>query len=479
MTHTVPIKPRTGALALFSLLPLLWSAHARAADSEVDTDDDKDDAPVAAKSEAAPAASSKPTEGAKGPAHESLVAPTPAPVEPEEPPPVGPVERLPPTAYPEWKTRGISGGSLAFSGNMHGMPWPYYPKTGIGVSGSLWIDTGYETIKRGNPTDSNAKDLVSQGRAVLRVTPTYSSGSWYAQAQTELVGNKDQSVAQPNVVDIDDLWIRAGQWKTWDVQLGRFEAFEVYHFGMGMDLNTLERLGAAGSSTRSPPDVFELGGSSNIVYRQSGITNLAAHFYPTDFLRLEMLGQFGFDTASGIDTIGARPAAVLDLGWMKLKAAADVRKQFPAVSSSKESRTLQGGSAALQFVVDPILELGVNLAYGSIRHYSPTNSTDPNATLGDFDTAGSVKDLDLGGFANFRAADGLVVGAGLNENQETDQQAGSFAHVQGFGAIQYLVLKQLYIKLVGAYAVGHLAPGGVTAWNNTMESGRLRLLYLF
>ena len=116
---------------------------------------------------------------------------------------------------------------------------------------------------------------------------------------------------------------------------------------------------------------------------------------------------------------------------------------------------------------------------GSIRHYSPTNSTDPNATLGDFDTAGSVKDLDVGGFANFRLADGLVVGGGVNDNQETDEQAGSFAHVQAFGAVQYLVLKQLYIKLVGAYAIGHLAPGGVPAWNNTMESGRVRLMYLF
>ena len=184
-------------------------------------------------------------------------------------------------------------------------------------------------IKRGNPTDSNAKDLVSQGasrfscHADLFVWQLVRSGSNRVRH-----GNKDQSVAQPNVVDIDDLWIRAGQWKTWDVQLGRFEAFEVYHFGMGMDLNTLERLGAAGSSTRSPPDVFELGGNSNIVYRQSGITNLAAHFYPTDFLRLEMLGQFGFDTASGIDTMGLRPAAVFDLGWMKLKGALDVRKQF-------------------------------------------------------------------------------------------------------------------------------------------------------
>jgi len=362
---------------------------------------------------------------------------------------------------------------------MHGMPWPYYPKTGIGVSGSVWVDTGYEAIKRTNTAEANTKQLVSQGRAVLRVTPTLSSGSWYAQAQGEFVGNEDQSVAQPNVVDIDDLWIRAGQWKSWDLQLGRFEAFEVYHFGMGLDLNTLERLGAQGSQTRNPPDVFELGGNSNIVYRQSGPTNLAAHFYPTDTLRVELLGQFGFDTASGIDTIGARPALVFDVGWLKLKAAGDVRKQFPSLSSSKESRTLQGGAAALQFVVDPYFELGGNFAYGSIKHYSPTNSTDPNAAQGDFDTAGSLTDLDAGGFANLRIVDGLVLGTGANYNQEKDEQAGIFTHLQAFGAVQVRALPQLYIKLVGAYAKGHLAPGGVAAWDNTMTSARLRLLYVF
>jgi len=389
----------------------------------------------------------------------------------------GPVERLPSSAYPEWQVRGIPGGSL--SGTMHGMPWPYYPKTGIGISGSIWVDTGYEVVKRGNPTDAASKLLVSQGRAVLRATPTFSSGSWYAQGQAELVGNKDQSVAQPNIVDIDDLWIRAGQWKKWDLQLGRFEAFEVYHFGMGMDLNTLERLGATGSQTRSPPDVFELGGNSNIVYRQSGPTNLAAHFYPTDYLRFEILGQFGFDTASGIDTIGARPAAVFDIGWLKFKAAGDVRRQFPSVSSSKEQRTVEGGSAALQFVFNPHVEAGVNFAYGQIKHYSPASVTNPNATLGDFDTAGSVTDSDFGGFANFRVIDGLVVGAGANYNQETDEQAGVFTHLQSFGAVQVRMLEHLYVKAVRAYAKGHIAPGGAAAWDNTMTSGRVRLLYLF
>jgi hypothetical protein len=248
---------------------------------------------------------------------------------------------------------------------------------------------------------------------------------------------------------------------------------------MGMDLNTLERLGATGSSTRSPPDVFELGGNSNIVYRQSGPTNLALHAYPSDYLRLELLGQFGDDTASGIDTVGVRPAAVLDFGIVKLKVAGDLRKQFPAVSSSKESRTLRGGAAALQFVLDPYLEGGLNFAYGSIDHYGATNTTDPNATLGDFDTKGSVTDSDVGGFLNARVAEGLLIGAGVNNNQEINQQSGAFAHLQTFAAVQYVVLKQLYIKVVGAYAKAHIAEGGVAAWDNTMQSARVRLLYLF
>lgn len=390
---------------------------------------------------------------------------------------VGPVERLPPSAFPEWRTRGIPDGSLRTT--FHGMPWPYLPKNSLGISGSLWIDTGYQSVKRGNPSDPDSKLVLSQGRGVLRFTPTVSSGDWYAQGQAELVGNKDQSVAQPLSADLDDLWIRAGKWKAWDVQLGRFEAFEVYHFGMGMDLNTLERLGALGASTRSPPDVFELGGNSNIVYRQSGPTNIAFHAYPTETIRLELLSQVGFDTASGIDTVGGRPALVFDLGFLKLKGAANYRRQFPSSNASKERRTVMGGSAAIQFVIDPILEFGVNTAFGKIRHYNPTNATDPNAELGDFDAVGSVTDFDTGGFANVRLAEGLVLGAGVNYNQQKDEAAGIFTHLQSFGALQYRVMKSLYVKAVGAYAKGHIAPGGVPSWDNTMTSGRLRVQYLF
>lgn len=401
-----------------------------------------------------------------------------APEEPKNPEPAGPpaeaspavVERLPPSAYPTWQTRGLEGSSLGLS--MHGVPWPYYPKTGVGVSGSVWVDFGYETIERGDPTQSNDKFLLNQSRAVLRATPTYSDGSWYVQAQTELVANGDQSTPQPLNLGADDLWLRTGQWKSWDIQAGRFEAFEVYHFGMGMDVNTLERKGPT-DTVRPPPEVP---GLTQFVYRQN-VGNLAIHKYFGDVLRLELLGQYGFD--AGLNSYGVRPAAVLDLGVLKVKAAANVRKQFALSDKSKEERFRRGGTAALQLVVDPYFELGVNYSAELVDHYSPQNAADPNAERGSFDGLGSVTTTAFGGFANARVVRRLLVGAGMNLIHETDQVQGEFSTLQGFGAIQYLLGGQLYLKLVGGYAKANLHPGGKEAWENTMLSGRLRLMYLF
>lgn len=380
------------------------------------------------------------------------------------------VERLPGSAFPSWKTRGLKGSSLGLS--MHGMPWPYYPKTGVGVSGSLWVDFGYETIKRGDPTQSNDKFLLNQSRAVLRATPTYSDGSWYVQGQSELVANGDQSTPQPLNLGADDLWIRTGRWKDWDIQAGRFEAFEVYHFGMGMDVNTLERKGPT-DTTRQPPEVP---GLNQFVYRQN-VGNLALHKYVGDSLRLELLGQYGFD--AGLNSYGVRPAAVFDLGWLKLKAAANIRKQFALSDKSKEQRFRRGGTAAAQVVLDPYVEFGINYSAELVDHYSPQNAADPGAERGSFDGLGSTTTIAYGGFANARVVDDLLVGAGMNWVDEEDQVQGRFSTQQGFGAIQYLVGGQLYLKLVGGYAKATLHPGGKPAWDNTMLSGRLRLMYLF
>ena len=57
----------------------------------------------------------------------------------------------------------------------------------------------------------------------------------------------------------------------------------------------------------------------------------------------------------------------------------------------------------------------------------------------------------MGGFANVRMIEDLVIGVGLNNTKKIDQKYkngcyGEFGHLQGFAAIQYLVKKQLYIK---------------------------------
>jgi hypothetical protein len=399
----------------------------------------------------------------------------------------GIVERLPPSAYPSWKTRGIYGGSLWLSGSFHGTPWPYYPKTGIGVSGYAWFDTGYSNIARGTMSASEPHEenyMLQQGRAVLRVTPTYSSGDWYLQGQAELVANKDQTQGQSNgVADVDDVWLRTGHWKSWDVQIGRFEGFEVYHFGMGMDLHTLEREGAL-DRLKPAPDV---GGLNWGYLRPRGVGRGALHFYPTDFVRIEILAQAGNE--SGLNTLGGRPALVLDFGILKLKAAGHYHRQFVVNDTDRQAVYTHGGTAAAQIVLDPRLELGANLDYHYIDRYSGSAT---GSSVLNFDPRGSYTSVSMGGFLNARLVGDLIAGVGANYNTKTDALEaldangaptgvfGNFTHLQTFAAVQYIIRKQLFVKVVGGYALAHLAPtDGMGIWDNSMVSGRIRLLYLF
>ena len=76
---------------------------------------------------------------------------------------------------------------------------------------------------------------------LLRVTPTYSFADWFVQGQVELVGTENQGVGREisgGAADTDDLWLRLGQWNRWDFQVGRFEGWEVFHLGMGLDQNS-------------------------------------------------------------------------------------------------------------------------------------------------------------------------------------------------------------------------------------------------
>ena len=384
---------------------------------------------------------------------------------------LGVIERLPESAYPSTPIRGLYGGSLWMT--FHGLQWPYYPKTGIGVSGYTWVDTGYESLRIGNTASHSVKYLVQQGRLLLRATPTWSDGSWFVQGQAEIVANKDQSVAPPLTVEADDMWIKVGKWGVFDVQAGRYEAWEIYHFGMGMDLYTLERQGA---SDPNGGDAAQVYGVTYAFYRPANIGEVAVHLYPTQFLRFELGSQVGNE--SGQNAYAARPVGVLDFGWMKLKAGAEYKDLKPQQEGFKAETKQWGYGASLQFIVDPIVEFGLNGARG-FQDFTDSqgvhNDTQSNATYS------------VGAFANARIVEDLLVGGGINytftEDQQFDTRLGRFEdfdHWQAFGAIQYLLWKQLYLKAVFGYALANINHNnGGLVYNNEMLSGRLRLLFLF
>jgi hypothetical protein len=396
------------------------------------------------------------------------------------------VEQLPANAYLEPKTRGLRGGSLWLT--LHGYQFPYMPavpgKSGlrIGLSGSAWVDTSYRKVDSGLATqtgDANLHDWRQQGRFVGRITPTYSShDGWFVQAQGELVLNtaSDTTVAM-HAENTDDLFVRLGKWRLADITAGRFQGWEVYHFGMGLDLNTLERDGARTDRTQ-PPGIY---GVTHLWDRMDGPGKVAAHFYPTDFLRFELLGVVG---SYSNNQMGIRPVGILDFGWVKLKVGTEYEKQTPRAQSANFKGKIEnrGFGGALQFVIDPYIEFGINGAQGLTDNYG--NSGVLDAGLSETRTS-------LGGFANGRIYGPLLVGAGVNstrrnnlkENATTGENDVS-THLQAFGAIQYTLFNSFHIKLVVAYADAHynmLSDEAAMRQNfhNKALSGRLRLMYLF
>jgi hypothetical protein len=433
--------------------------------------------PPAAPEQAAPAAQA-PAQTAQPTAPNAEPVPSAAPSES-----LGPIERLPATAYPEPRVRGIRGGSLWLT--FHGLQWPYYPKTGIGVSGSVWVDTAYQRLTPGEPLAGSpgiqvpkTTAFLQQARLVLRATPTWSNGTYFVQGQGEFVAARLDSATQI-IWSADDIWVRAGKWNAFDVQVGRYEAWEVYHFGMGLDLYTFERNGALGGPN-TPPQIY---GVTYAFYRPDTVGQGAIHVYPTDWLRFELGSQYGPESVQGggggLNTLAIRPVAVLDLGWLKAKAGAEFRDLTPSQEGQKQEFLQRGVGGALQVIVDPYVEFGVNAAF---RHQEQRTQDGTISTAGTFDS------FSVGGFANGRVVENLLVGAGVNYTylEDTTPQINvprhdNFDHLQTFGAVQYMLFKQLFIKAVVAYALADLLPLPAvgTLYKNEMVSGRLRLMFLF
>lgn len=395
------------------------------------------------------------------------------------------IERLPPAAYPEPRVRGVVGGSLWL--NMHGLQWPYMPGqqpgvagTRIGFSGYGWVDTSYRDVDSGLPDDDpSLKEWRQQSRFLLRATPTHNAdGGWFVQGQGEIVLNGQAPTRTEEDIVADDLYVRIGKWNLFDITAGRFQGWEVYHLGMGLDLFTVERDGALTDNNDNRPVDFY--GLTYFWDRPNGPGRVAAHYYPTDYLRFELLGQVG---SSGLNVLGVRPVGILDVGLVKVKLGAEygneTARQQSAVSRDRVER--RGVAGSVQLVLEPRLEAGAAFAHALVDTWN---------AQGTFDPGRSTTTTSYGGFASLRVIDPVILGAGGTYTQEnnlnldvTGRLNDERSHLQLFGAAQYALWNQLFLKLVVAHANAHFNPLSETPpiveVRNKSLSARLRLFYLF
>lgn len=392
------------------------------------------------------------------------------------------VERLSGEAYPSSPVRGIAGGSLYY--NMHGLQWPYLPARGaapevrLGFSGFAWVDTSYQDVDSGLPeTDPSLKAWRQQSRMVVRASPTYSRpDGWFVQGQGQMVMIGAAPTRTDQFIVADDLYVRIGKWKTFDVTAGRIQGWEVYHLGMGLDLNTVERDGARTDNNR-PVDLYML---THFWDYPNGPGRIAAHYYPTDYLRFELMGEVG---GAGLNVLALRPVAILDLGVVKVKAGAEYGEQTPREQAAdrKDKNERRGFGGSVQTVLEPYLEAGVSVAHSLVDVYN---------FQGVLDAGGSSTTTSYGGFVNVQAVDGLIFGAGANYTEEhnlkvdvTGTLNDERSHLQVFGAAQYFIWDQFLIKAVVAYANAHWNPLSdpppIAEFRHKMTSGRLRLMYRY
>jgi hypothetical protein len=204
---------------------------------------------------------------------------------------------------------------------------------------------------------------------------------------------------------------------------------------------------------------------------------VAFHLYPYRYLRIELLSQYG--GIGQFNEIAGRPAVIFDIGWLKLKAAAEYQWLTARNEGDRDEQRNRGVAASAQFVYAPFVEGGLNYGYSNNRIFTPA---------GIVDTTRSAELSSVGFFVNARPVEDLLVGIGLNyvstanEHFNTATGYADFAtNTQGFVAIQYLVWKQVFVKLVGAYGNSRFEQSfnSSAPYNDTMYSARLRVLYLF
>lgn len=333
--------------------------------------------------------------------------------------------------------------------------------TDIVLSGYFWGDTGYmaRTNAQQGQYDQNVSYL--QGRFVLGAGLTRTLGDFYGSAKVEFLGLVNEFARSQYEPHTLDAYVRVGHKRWFDVQVGRFLAWEIYHRGQGIEFWTAEEAGALGG-----PALYWLDLTRG--YRNESGQG-AIHFYPFELLKFELAAVYGQENNQ--NTYGLRPA--LHFTWKDLQflAGYETLQLRPQTTADKVQSTTHGWAARLQYTFFKRATLGANFGQVFINSIDIQGLVDSDRSLDKY-TVGGFADVDLWNFS---------LGLGYHHTNQLNLQGENNRHHQAFGSLLYrLPLPGLSVKAVYGFALAHIEDLDTrSAWENHVHSFRLRISYEF
>ena len=370
-------------------------------------------------------------------------------------------------------------------------------------SGGLELDIGYAAYQAEEESIIDDRFYDHRGRFVLGPLLHVDVGeSFFFEATGQLVGWVKERGGSTYQINVDDAWGKFGQEGSWDVQVGRFEAWQVYNkFPLrdrdarpevelnesagAFDLFTLEDTGALCRPPISTGgycvDMYEV---NHILLREE-VGSVAFHAFPHKTLKLELHGKYGEQNGQ-TNHLGGRLAVIFrPVDFLQLSAGAELRTQNQSspVKLANPDGTFterenggrldrRGAGGGLLVSAGPV-EVALNAAIGLVDFWDQMG-----VTIAD----NSPQIVSYGGYGQVTLGP-ITVGGAANNTVRTAPSENLQTHLQTAGYVYYPFWDNLSLKLVGTYARGTDDPFILRDTRvpptNDFVGARLRLKYVF
>ncbi len=362
--------------------------------------------------------------------------------------------------------------------------WAPLTWAGGRMHGQIELDVGYARYKYPEQPDRPKETLHDlRGRFVLGPTFHYQfpESTYFLTVVAQFV-TWVQEQNNRYQINADDVYVQYGNGKKWDLQVGRFMTWRVYHKGLGFDLFTLEDNGASKSYPISNNDfavrTYEVDYIflRNSPYVGGEVAGRAAlHYYPADILGFELAAAYGLADNRGSDTLGGRLAMDLQWEFLQLSAAAEYRRQ----AQTGPPNAIQNAGTPEERAVE-CAECGASSNYGAgggLRvAFSPVNLggsfaigwDEKNQLVGDAEgkpereLSASGRRMSFGGFfeldvGSWLLPHPLILGVGANRTELVLDNKNKEFHVQSAAyAALPLGVNNAMVKLVVSQAQADL-----------------------